>query len=104
MTCSVWPPRPPDVAAPKSLGVAVPSCASHVPGQFYDVAFDLQPDYQVIPAGKRLALMVFSSDKDFTLWPEPGTKLEADLAGTSLDFPVVGGKEAWEKAVAGGVR
>jgi hypothetical protein len=44
MTCSVWPPRPPDVAAPKSLGVAVPSCASHVPGQFYDVAFDLQPD------------------------------------------------------------
>jgi len=75
-----------------------------VPGQFYDVQFDLQPDDQVIPAGKRLALMVFSSDKEFTLWPEPGTKLEVDLAGSSLDFPVVGGKEAWEKAVAGGVR
>jgi X-Pro dipeptidyl-peptidase len=75
-----------------------------VPGQFYDVQFDLQPDDQVIPAGKRLALMVFSSDKEFTLWPEPGTKLELDLAGVSLDFPVVGGKEAWEKAVAGGVR
>ena len=75
-----------------------------VPGQFYDVAFDLQPDDQVIPAGKRLALMVFSSDKEFTLWPEPGTKLEVDLAGSSLDFPVVGGKEAWEKAVGSGTR
>jgi X-Pro dipeptidyl-peptidase len=75
-----------------------------VPGQFYDVQFDLQPDDQVIPAGKRLAVMVFSSDKDFTLWPEPGTKLELDLAGVSLDFPVVGGKEAWEKAVGSGSR
>jgi X-Pro dipeptidyl-peptidase len=75
-----------------------------VPGQFYDVQFDLQPDDQVIAAGKRLALMVFSSDKDFTLWPEPGTKLEVDLAGCSLDFPVVGGKEAWEKAVGSGTR
>jgi X-Pro dipeptidyl-peptidase len=69
-----------------------------VPGQYYDVQFDLQPDDQVIAAGKRLALMVFSSDRDFTLWPEPGTELKLDLAGVSLDFPVVGGSEAWEKA------
>jgi X-Pro dipeptidyl-peptidase len=73
-----------------------------VPGQFYDVQFDLQPDDQVIAAGKRFALMVFSSDRDFTLWPEPGTELKLDLAGVSLDFPVVGGSEAWEKAAGNG--
>ena len=75
-----------------------------VPGKFYDVAFDLEPDDQIIPAGKRIGLMIFSSDHDFTLWPEPGTKLELDLAGASRDFPVVGGEEAGEKAVGSGSR
>src|SRR5690606_24095043 len=37
------------------------------PGQFYTVTFDLQPDDQIIPAGRRIALMIFSSDRDFTL-------------------------------------
>jgi len=65
-----------------------------VPGKFYDVSFELQPDDQVIPASERIALMIFSSDRDFTLWPDPGTKLTIDLAATSLDLPVVGGAEA----------
>jgi hypothetical protein len=30
-------------------------------------AFDLQPDDQVIEAGQRIGLMIFSSDRDFTL-------------------------------------
>jgi X-Pro dipeptidyl-peptidase len=70
-----------------------------VPGRFYDVEFDLQPDDQVIPAGKRLALMIFSSDREFTLWPQPGTALTVELDKTRLDLPVVGGKDAWEGAV-----
>jgi X-Pro dipeptidyl-peptidase len=37
------------------------------PGRFYDLAFDLQPDDQVIPKGKQIGLMLFSSDRDFTL-------------------------------------
>src|SRR5690606_28997093 len=37
-----------------------------IPGRFYQVSFDLQPDDQVIPAGRRIGLMVFSSDRDFT--------------------------------------
>jgi X-Pro dipeptidyl-peptidase len=41
------------------------------PGRFYDLTFDLQPDDQIIPAGKRIGLMIFSSDRDFTLWPSP---------------------------------
>jgi X-Pro dipeptidyl-peptidase len=62
-----------------------------VPGEFVDVSFDLQPDDQVIPVGKRIVLMIFSSDRDFTLWPQPGTEVTVDLAGTSLTLPVVGG-------------
>ena len=62
-----------------------------VPGRFYSLTFALQPDDQIIPAGKRIGLMIFSSDRDFTLWPKPGTELSIDLAGTSLDLPVVGG-------------
>jgi X-Pro dipeptidyl-peptidase len=69
-------------------------------GRFYDVAFDLEPDDQVIPAGKRIALMIFSSDHDFTLWPEPGTELGFEIAATSLELPVVGGADAWKKATA----
>ncbi len=64
-------------------------------GQFYDLEFDLQPDDQVIPVGQRIGLMIFSSDKEFTLRPEPGTKLSVDLAGTSLTLPVVGGKPSF---------
>jgi X-Pro dipeptidyl-peptidase len=70
------------------------------PGQFYEVTFDLQPDDQVIPAGKRSGLMIFSSDRDFTLWPEPGTTLTVDLDGTSLELPVVGGEAAIRGAFA----
>jgi X-Pro dipeptidyl-peptidase len=43
--------------------------------------------------------MIFSSDKDFTLWPTPGTKLTVDLDATSLTLPVVGGREAFENAL-----
>ena len=65
-----------------------------VPGQFYEMTFDLQPDDQIIPPGQRIGLMIFSSDREFTLWPAPGTELTVDLDGTSLELPVVGGAAA----------
>ena len=65
-----------------------------LPGRFYDVTFDLEPDDQVIKAGQQIGLMIFSSDKDFTLWPDPGAEITVDLDGTTLRLPVVGGKEA----------
>lgn len=68
-------------------------------GQFVEVAFGLQPDDQVLPAGARLGLMVFSSDHDFTLWPKKGTELELDLAGCALELPVVGGEPALRAAL-----
>jgi X-Pro dipeptidyl-peptidase len=69
------------------------------PGEFVTLSFDLQPDDQVIPAGQQIALMVFSSDREFTLWPEPGTELTVDLAATRLELPVVGGREALAEAI-----
>jgi X-Pro dipeptidyl-peptidase len=78
------------------------------PGEFVTLTFDLQPDDQIIPAGKQIGLMIFSSDRDFTLWPQPGTELRLDLDATSVRLPVVGGTaaltEAMGTAAAGGTR
>ncbi len=65
-----------------------------VPARFYEMTFDLQPDDQIVPAGQRIGLMIFSSDREFTLWPSPGTEVTVDLDGTSLELPVVGGVAA----------
>jgi X-Pro dipeptidyl-peptidase len=71
-----------------------------VPGQFYQLTFDLQPDDQIIPSGQKIGLMIFSSDRDFTLRPDPGTELTVDLQSTSLTLPVVGGRPAYTEATA----
>ncbi len=71
------------------------------PGKFVELTFDLQPDDQIVPAGKRIALMVLSSDRDFTLWPRPGTVLSVDLSATRGRLPIVGGAAALRAATAG---
>jgi X-Pro dipeptidyl-peptidase len=63
------------------------------------MSFNLQPDDQIIPEGQQIGLMIFSSDRDFTLWPDPGTELTIDLDATSITLPVVGGMEAFKKAI-----
>jgi X-Pro dipeptidyl-peptidase len=67
-------------------------------GEFHDISFDLMPDDQVIRQGQQIGLMVFSSDKEFTLHPKPGTALMIDLNATTLELPVVGGKSSLENA------
>ncbi len=69
-----------------------------VPGKFYTIQFDLQPDDQILKKGQQIGLMIFSSDRDFTLWPEPGTQLTVDLEGTKLTLPVVGGEKTFTEA------
>ena len=69
------------------------------PGRFYELSFDLQPDDQVIPAGRKIGLMIFSSDRDFTLWPEAGTELTVDLDRSVLELPLVGGARAMGEAM-----
>lgn len=68
------------------------------PGKFYSMSFPLQPDDQIIPKGQKIALMIFSSDKEFTVWPKPGTKITVDLESTVLKLPVVGGLKALESS------
>jgi predicted acyl esterase len=69
------------------------------PGRFYRINFDLQPKDTIVPAGNRLALMVLSSDRDFTIRPPAGTQLTLDLARSSLALPVVGGSTALAGAI-----
>ena len=69
-----------------------------VPGKFYTVNFDLQPDDQIIKKGQQIGFMIFSSDPEFTLHPEAGTELSIQLDKTTLTLPVVGGKTALKSA------
>ncbi len=70
-----------------------------IPCRFYELTFNLQPDDQIIPAGQQIGLMIFSSDRDFTLSPAPGTQLTIDQDATFIELPIVGGAEAFAKAV-----
>ena len=71
-----------------------------IPGKFYEVTFDLQPDDQIIKTGQQIGLLIFSSDKEFTLHPQPGTGLTVDLEGTQLTLPIVGGEKAFSDAIS----
>jgi X-Pro dipeptidyl-peptidase len=66
------------------------------PGEFVEFEFELQPDDQVIPQGQKIGLMIMSSDRDFTLWPAPGSQIQVDLSATSIELPIVGGRAALE--------
>ncbi len=68
------------------------------PGKFYDLTFDLEPDDEFVPAGKQLAVMIMSSDREFTLWPKAGAELTIDLAKSSFSIPIVGGVGALQQA------
>jgi len=68
-------------------------------GKFYEMSFDLIPDDQIIPKGQQIGLMIFSSDSQFTLLPNPGTELTIDLDATSISIPIVGGEQALNNAI-----
>ncbi|MFM8596373.1 MAG: Xaa-Pro dipeptidyl-peptidase [Flavobacteriales bacterium] len=59
------------------------------PGDFYDLTFNFQPDDQIIPTGYQLGLLIFSSDKEFTIQPKKGTKLTVKLDESWLELRVV---------------
>jgi X-Pro dipeptidyl-peptidase len=42
--------------------------------------------------------MIMSSDREFTLWPQPGTELTVDVAHSSFSIPIVGGTAALRAA------
>jgi predicted acyl esterase len=70
------------------------------PGKSYQLNVDMQPKDIVVPAGHRLALMVISSDRDFTIRPAPGTRVTLDLSSSTFTLPVVGGSSTLADALA----
>ena len=65
-----------------------------VPGREYKLRFDLQPDDHVFRAGHRIGLVVVSTDHDYTIRPQPGTRLTLDPRGSELRLPVAAGGSA----------
>ena len=59
----------PAAVARDQLGPGVEADIPVKPDSFYRIDFDMQPKDVVVPAGIRLALMVLSSDRDFTIRP-----------------------------------
>ena len=59
-------------------------------GLAYDFEWDLHPDDYVFQAGRRIGLVVFSTDRDFTLRPLPGTQLTVQPGLSELTLPLVG--------------
>jgi X-Pro dipeptidyl-peptidase len=61
-----------------------------VQGKEYTFDWPLEPDDYIFPAGHRIGLVVVSTDTNFTLRPDPGTRLTVDPGRSSVTLPVVG--------------
>ncbi|MEV6521415.1 CocE/NonD family hydrolase C-terminal non-catalytic domain-containing protein [Longispora sp. NPDC051575] len=59
-------------------------------GTEYTLRFDMQPKDHVFAAGRRIGLVVISTDSEFTLRPLGGTGLRLAPGYSSLTVPVVG--------------
>ena len=58
----------------------------------------MQAKDAIVPAGRRLGLMVFSTDRHYHIRPAAGTQLGLDLAASSFTLPVVGGRDQFASA------
>ncbi len=79
-----------DPENPNSTAVTEPLA----PGTFRTFDFDMQPKDVVVAAGRRLAIMILSSDNEATVRPVAGTELTFDLAHSQARIPIVGGGAA----------
>ncbi|MGH3359726.1 MAG: CocE/NonD family hydrolase C-terminal non-catalytic domain-containing protein, partial [Nocardioidaceae bacterium] len=70
------------------------------PGRAATMRFDLQPKDSVLSAGSRIGLVVLSSDNEFTIRPEEGTRLTMATRSSRLELPVVGGEQALRRALS----
>ncbi|GAA2974558.1 Xaa-Pro dipeptidyl-peptidase [Actinokineospora diospyrosa] len=61
-----------------------------VQGQEYDLTFALQPKDHVFAAGRRIGLVVISTDYDYTLRPTAGTQLRLAPGQSSVTIPLTG--------------
>ncbi len=68
------------------------------PGKAYKLTFDFQPKDSVLAPGRRLGIMILSSDFDYTIRPAPGTELTMDLKESKVRLPIVGGPSTFTNA------
>ncbi|MFG6113800.1 Xaa-Pro dipeptidyl-peptidase [Halobacillus sp. MO56] len=59
------------------------------PGKDYTFQWDMQPDDYVFEAGHQLGVVIISTDYDYTLRPEGGTKITIDPASSYIQLPLV---------------
>jgi X-Pro dipeptidyl-peptidase len=67
-------------------------------GRSYKLTFDFQPKDSVLAAGRRLGVMILSSDRDHSIRPAPGTELTMNLKESKLRLPIVGGPSTFTNA------
>lgn len=60
-----------------------------VPGEFYDITWDLQPTYWHLLKGHQLGLILYSTDMGMTYRESRVATYTIDLAGTSISVPFV---------------
>ena len=63
------------------------------PGRTRTHRWELQPKDHVFEAGHRIGLVVYSTDREYTLLPRPGARLTITPSGSRLSLPVVGGDD-----------
>jgi X-Pro dipeptidyl-peptidase len=68
-------------------------------GQPYQLDFDMQPKDSVVAAGRRLGVMIISSDNEYTVRPAAGTQLNVNVGASHVSIPVVGGASALATAM-----
>ena len=61
-------------------------------GKAYTFDWPLESDDYVFPAGHRVGLVIVSTDMNFTLRPQPGTKLTIQPDKSQVTLPIVGGR------------
>ena len=64
------------------------------PEERYTMRWDLQPDDHVFAKGRRIGLVVVSTDHDYTSRRDPGTRLTPVPNQSEIRLPVVGGAAA----------
>lgn len=55
-----------------------------VPGQSYQLTFELEPKQYQVVAGSRLGVLIASTDFDYTMRPKEGTKIQFNLGEKSF--------------------
>lgn len=70
-----------------------------MPVEFFDLELALQPDYQVIPAGSCIGLMIFWSKMYFTVHTDSRMAPTVDPGAMSIELPVVSGVQSLRRAL-----